>query len=475
VDRYRKHVTQRFITRREAEIPNLLGKKFIVSVKVDGAFSGYYFNAKNNESFFFNLPAHRIFIGLPVGNDLRHILEEQQISEALIVGELHVPTHEPKDFEGPSSLHALMRVRRNPQSKKDLERVGFKIFDVLQIDGDDWMEKPFTDRFAKMETMFPKTGRVSLVTSKVVTNAYKIQDIYRKYVIDQGHEGLIVHVGNVGYKIKPIHIIDVAIIGMANGRDDTEIGKEQVASCLVALRYPDGNYQILTRVGGGLSDGERTWLWNSTTTAKTDGFSYPTNDRRIYSMVTPRIVGQIEYFDIFTDHEGDPIMEPSLRFDEESNSWELLRMMPFVHLRSPHFIEGMPFREDKSAQTIEDVRIQQVLDVIPLSRIDTVSQIKLNPSKLLAREVYSREDIAVKKFLAWQTNKEDTGLYPRYVVYFLDYSSNRKDPLYRTAKITNDKTQLRDLLKQWIHDEMIGTSGSLKRGWKQVSLFSKLN
>lgn len=44
VDSYRKHVTQRFITRREADIPNLIGKEFIVSVKVDGAFSGYYYN-----------------------------------------------------------------------------------------------------------------------------------------------------------------------------------------------------------------------------------------------------------------------------------------------------------------------------------------------------------------------------------------------------------------------------------------------
>ncbi|MFX1315246.1 MAG: hypothetical protein ACFE9T_05240 [Promethearchaeota archaeon] len=53
VDTYRKHVAQRFITRREADIPNLLRNEFIVSVKLDGSFSGYYYNVDKKYSFFF--------------------------------------------------------------------------------------------------------------------------------------------------------------------------------------------------------------------------------------------------------------------------------------------------------------------------------------------------------------------------------------------------------------------------------------
>ncbi|KKN08690.1 hypothetical protein LCGC14_1054270 [marine sediment metagenome] len=98
VDNYRKHVAQRFITRREADISTLNGEEFIVSVKVDGAFSGYYYNKKKQESFFFNIPQHRVYLGLPVGKDLVSLLQKKNISEALLVGELFVSIHQPVDF-----------------------------------------------------------------------------------------------------------------------------------------------------------------------------------------------------------------------------------------------------------------------------------------------------------------------------------------------------------------------------------------
>jgi hypothetical protein len=468
VDLYRKHVTQRFIIRREVDIPTLIGKEFIVSVKVDGAFSGYYYNQAIGVSFFFNLPAHRIFIGLPVAKDLESLLKKHKITKALLVGELHASLHDPKDFETRSTIHDLMKIRRNPQSIEDLERVGYKVFDIIQLNKMKWIEKDFPSRFLKMIELFPEKGRLSMVITKIFTNVYEIQDFYRKHVIEQGQEGIIIRVGNTGYKIKPIHIIDVVIVGVASGREDTEISKDQVSTCLVALRYPDGTYQILSRVGGGLSDEDRTKLWSEITIVHSKGFAYPTNDGRVYSMIKPEIIGQIEYFDIITDHDGEPIMEPSLSYNLKTKSWEMVRMMPFARLLSPHFVEGYPIREDKSAETIEDVRVRQILDLIELSRINKVSKIKLKPSEITARKVYQRQEIAIKKFVAWKTHKEDSGFYPKYVVYFLDYSKGRKDPLSRKAKVTNDEHQIFEIYEEWIKKEMIGTTGKLKKGWKEV-------
>jgi hypothetical protein len=468
VDLYRKHVAQRFITRREADIPTLIGKEFIISVKVDGAFSGYYYDQDTNDSFFFNLPAHRIFIGLPVAKDLEVLLKKNKIKKALLVGEFHASFRDPHDFETRSTIHDLMKIRRNPQSIEDLEKIGYKVFDILQLNATKWINKDFPSRFQKMIELFPEKGRLSMVTTKICTSVYEIQDFYRRYVIEQGQEGIIVRVGNTGYKIKPIQIIDVAIIGVASGREDTEIAKDQVATCLVALRYPDGTYQILSRVGGGLGDMERTKLWSEITMVDSKGFAYSTNDGRIYSMITPQKVGQIEYFDIITDHDGEPIMEPSLKYNPKTKTWEMVRMLPFVRLLSPHFVEGYPFREDKSAETIEDVRIRQILDVIELSRINKVSKLKLKPSEIIAKKVYQRQEIAVKKFMTWKTNKEDSGFYPKYVIYFLDYSKGRKDPLSRKAKVTNDEEQMTQLYEEWIQNEMIGTTGKLKKGWKEI-------
>ena len=131
IDLYRKHVAQRFITRREADIPTLLGKEFIVSVKVDGAFSGYYYNEQTKYSFFFNVPQHRVYTGLPINRDLENLLKKNNIREVLLVGELIASTNEPADYSKRSHIYDLAHLRRNPSSQADLERIGFKAFDII--------------------------------------------------------------------------------------------------------------------------------------------------------------------------------------------------------------------------------------------------------------------------------------------------------------------------------------------------------
>ena len=145
VDNYRKHIAQRFITRREADIPTLTGNEFIVSVKVDGAFSGYYYNKSSHHSFFFNIPQHRVYIGLPVSKDIEDLLQRHDINEILLVGELFASTHQPIDFTKRSRIYELAHYRRNPSSEDDLNRIGFQVFDVISIDGEEWIKKHTKD------------------------------------------------------------------------------------------------------------------------------------------------------------------------------------------------------------------------------------------------------------------------------------------------------------------------------------------
>jgi len=295
VDNYRKHVTQRFITRREADIPNLLGEEFIVSVKVDGAFSGYYYNEDQSYSFFFNVPQHRIYIGLPVNKDIEDILQQNHIKEALLVGELFCSNHEPVDFSRRSRIYELAHCRRNPSSQDDLERIGFKVFDILGINRERWIDKQFRDRYNKLHSLFPKEGRLSVVKTKIFKNPYDILEFYRKEVIEQNHEGIVIRTGSIAYKVKPIHVVDVAIIAIAEGRKGTKIGRTKLASSLVALRYPDGKYQVLSNVGGGLTDEMRSELLNKFSLVSSKDFIPITSDGRAMKMVYPEIVGQIEY------------------------------------------------------------------------------------------------------------------------------------------------------------------------------------
>jgi len=468
VDLYRRLVAQRFIARKEEDIPNLIGNKFIVSIKVDGGFTGYYYNSTKNDSFFFNIPTHRVYLGLPVANDLEQFMRQEDINEALLVGEMHASFTPSEDFSQRSTIHDLIKIRRNPQTTEDLEKVGFKVFDILLLDGKNYSDLSYSKRYKEMGTIFPKEGRASLVYSKRVDSVYAVQDFYRKYVLEQGHEGIIVRVGITAYKIKPVHLIDAAIIGVASGREDSLITSEQLATCLVALRYHDGTYQILGRVGGGLTEEERTYLWSQFEPTASKGFMYPTRDGRIYTMVKPKLVAQLKYYDIKTEHGGEPILEPSVRYNAKTNSWEMVKQMPFARIMSATFLEGQPIRNDKSAEDISDVRIKQILDLVAIPRYEKVKRPTLKPSEIIERRVFQRASTAVKKFLAIQTNKERANEYPKYVIYYLDYSSGRKSPLDRKAKITNDKTQMSELFNSWIQSEMIGTTGELKRGWKEL-------
>jgi hypothetical protein len=468
VDLYRRLIAQRFIARKEEEIPNLIGNKFILSIKVDGGFTGYYYNTAKNESFFFNVPTHRVYLGLPVANDLEQIMKQQDIQEALLVGEMHASFTPSENFSQRSTIHDLIKIRRNPQSTEDLEKVGFKVFDILLLDGKEYSDLNYSKRYKEMVNLFPKEGRASLIYSKRVDNVYRIQDFYHKYVLEQGHEGIIVRAGSTTYKIKPVHLIDAAIIGVASGREDSQITSDQLASCLVALRYPDGNYQILGRVGGGLTEEERGYLWSQFEPAVSKGFMYPTHDGRIYTMVKPKLVAQLKYYDIKTEHDGEPILEPSIHYNIKTNTWEMVRQMPFARILSATFVEGQPIRNDKTAEDITDVRIKQILDLVAIPRYEGVKKPPLKPAEIIERRVFQRASTAVKKFLTVKTNKERTNEYPKYAIYYLDYSSGRKIPLNRKAKITDDKVQMTELFNSWIQSEMMAKNGELKRGWKEV-------
>ncbi|MFX1238504.1 MAG: hypothetical protein ACFE8P_12390, partial [Promethearchaeota archaeon] len=414
-------------------------------------------------------PTHRVFLGLPINEEMKEILKKKGIKKALLMGEMHATTTTPIDFKARSMVYDLMRYRRNPSSDDDLERIGFRAFDLVELDGKDWMEENYSERHAKLLDLLGKDGRIAAIRTKAFSNTHDLQDYYLKNVVKGGHEGLIVRAGHLTVKIKPVNTLDVAIIAIAEGRQDSRLKDDQLATALVALRYPDGNYQILTRVGGGLTDDQRKDIWSKFEIIESKSFITTTRDGRAMKMVKPHLVGQLEYLDIITDHDGESIMQPSLNFDPEKNEWEMIRLMPFVKLIHPRFIETNPIRNDKDATNIEDVRISQITDLIDIQVSDSVKALDLKPSEVLARAIYAKGEGAVKKFIALKTNKGESGYFPNYVVYFLDYSSGRKDPIKRGAKITNNIEQMWEIYDNWINQEMMGTKGTLKRGWNEYS------
>ena len=86
----------------------------------------------------------------------------------------------------------------------------------------------------------------------------------------------------------------------------------------------------------------------------------------------------------------------------------------------------------------------------------------LPASAVVRREVYAKEakgQVAVRKLVLWQTNKETLDRsYPAYVVHWTDYSAGRKDPLQREVRVAPNLAEA-----QRIADEIIAEN--IKKGW----------
>ena len=80
-----------------------------------------------------------------------------------------------------------------------------------------------------------------------------------------------------------------------------------------------------------------------------------------------------------------------------------------------------------------------------------------------AGKVYVKESKGVKsvrEFLAWKSNKEQSGQYPPYVFYFTDYSPTRKNPMKRDLSIVKTEDGLQALLEEQL-------ASKVKRGWEK--------
>ncbi len=475
-DIYKRNVAQKFspilpdelTAWKEGKGTWHIGDKLYCSIKVDGQFALMYYNRdeKEGKSCFVSHSTHRSWMYLPVNKDLENIFARMSEKIVILAGELYAASVDPPDFDVRSRSFEFNHYSRNPDTPKDLERIGFRVYDLVQLDNENWLEKPYSERFARLQEIFPNSGRLATVTTKVLDSP-ELADFYAE-TVGSGQEGIVIRNSETfkAYKVKPIHSIDAVIIGAVEGIEGSRVGPGMLSSALVALQNPDGTYIILTKVGGGLSDPQRSDLWGKMRFANQPNFVAATTDGRSFRMVQPEIVVEIDYLDIITQSsQGLDITQTALSYNAETATWEILRSIPFVSLISPRFFSTHPIREDKTP-TPENVRVTQVTELVDLTPQSSISKLLLPPSKMLARYVFAKGDDMVRKYMAWRTNKHEADMnFPDYVVYSLDYSQNRAEPFKRSIIVTNSQSQMWELFEQQVRGGIIGASGGITRGW----------
>jgi predicted GNAT family acetyltransferase len=171
------------------------------------------------------------------------------------------------------------------------------------------------------------------------------------------------------------------------------------------------------------------------------------NDQVAYHMVRPESVIELSVLDLVAQTtRNQPINKMVLNWNSAENKYEIVRRLPLVAMISPQFVR----RRDDKMLNANDIRIQQVTDLVEVALADRdARQLNLPASTLIRREVMTKVlkgATMVRKLVMWQTNKEsDSEHFPAFVIHYTDFSPNRKTPLEREIRVSSSRQQIDDL------------------------------
>ncbi|GAA2393610.1 putative DNA ligase [Catellatospora methionotrophica] len=135
-------------------------------------------------------------------------------------------------------------------------------FDLLHLDGTDWIDEPGTARWAALDAMLPAAMRVERTFAETPEQA---QDAFAA-ALAAGHEGVVVKAAQAAYevgrrgagwvKVKPRHTLDLVILAAewGNGRR-----RGWLSNLHLGARAADGGFVMLGKTFKGLTDAMLTW------------------------------------------------------------------------------------------------------------------------------------------------------------------------------------------------------------------------
>lgn len=425
-------------------------KGYYAARKYDGEFTLLAFNGSDIISV---NPGGTVRTGLPCYREAAELLARASVKSCLLGAEIYVNS----DSKERRRVHHVIKILRSPKSEEHLESLALAVFDILELDGN---AVPATaDVFKKMETVFASGERVHPAEYRLLDSLEEIRDLYNRWVIEEGAEGLVIRHDQAGwFKVKPRHNLDAAIIGFSEGSDDR---KGLLHDLLVAVMRSDGSFHELCRVGGGFTDDDRRILAEQLNqrVVKSE-YVAVSSDYVAYEMIAPGPVIEISCLDLISENtRGTPINRMVLDWNDER--YAPLKRMPLVSVISPQFVR---IRDDKEAN-IEDVNISQIANLVNVPDADrTAHETAAPPSEIIRRVVYTKNlkgQQMVRKLLLWKTNKEQQNEFPGFVVYLTDFSPNRQNPLEREVKVADSEDVARELFDQLADQKFVG-------GWVKV-------
>ena len=416
-----------------------------VSEKVDG--ETWFLHCDDQRATLLS-PSGKAITNIPVTDEAQGLCEGRT---GLLAGELYADSsnRRPRVFD----LHAAMGGGANAQ----VERLRFAAFDVLDDDGADAQVLSYEERVQRLRTLLAGGTYVHCVAFEMPADPAEVASAFERVVIQGGAEGIVVHApGGRTYKIKPEITIDAAVVGFGAGDNG-------VYELLLSLMKPDGTHQLIGRVRTGWSNQEKRELATRLPQIEcSSAFRSVTDHGTLSRWVKPELVVEVKCNDLLVANSRDEAIRRMAMTYSEQEGWSPLGPAPAVSMINSVFLR---VRDDKQPRR-PDIRLEQVLDLVPMREIAATALADLPASELVRREVYTKPTAvgpAVRKLVAWKTNKDQTDpAYPGYAVFFTDYSPGRKDPLKTEVQIAASLESLHAFADDWL-------TRKIKRGWELVA------
>lgn len=450
IKRYRKQVAGRYQAVTEDNIGMVLvHPPFHVSPKVDGEL--WFLVAGPDEAPALCSPNGRVITGsLPLLDEAAEMLGKPK-ERIIMAGELYVLATEGRPRVG--MVSSMLADGKDAE----VERLGFMIFDLVEA-GD--VSDEYPERLEALKKLAGKGKRCQVIKTEECEDVAGVQTCYENWVESGKAEGLVVRdaVGNIA-KMKPSFSFDVAVVAFT---DRSEF-PDQVGSVLMGLRREDGSYQLVGGCGNLGNPAQRKALRKSLIDTITDAdMRYASGSGALYRFVKPEVVIEVVVTDVQAEtSDGGAVQNRILGHNKDG--WETLQYLPGASLIHASMVR---VRDDKSTD-VTDVRISQLTERCYLESLDAKAEkVELPTSEIVRREVYTKTTkgkVAVRKLVAWKTNKEEESTdYPAYVVHFTDYSPGRKSPLNHEVRIAPDKESAEQIVEAMLE-------ANVKKGWEKAS------
>lgn len=325
--------------------------------------------------------------------------------------------------------------------------LAFGIFDFV-----DDVRKTIEERYLDISKFFPESGIVHKIDLKKTDSRTQVINQFNELVAN-GSEGMVIHTPQgITYKAKPQLSIDCIVLGYAMKENG-----DQLRDLLIGIAVEDG-YMVLGKVGSGFSESEREeWGRNLKSKVVNSTILEVAGNGLAFYWVKPEIVIEIKCLELLVENSDGPISKQKVGFNNE-NGYSQVGMITGVSLMSPVY-GGIRF--DKNADII-NAGLDQITSRVEII-INNSSVKQGQSSKLLKREIYIKEGKngrALRKFVSWKTNKEITGSFPPYILYYTDFSSGRKEPLQTEIYTAVDQEELEIKFNKLLEE-------NIKKGWEK--------